>query len=323
VSDLEAKKAKLKYGMWSNTRFMLSRAWRGCRVVLLVTAAQVVLGVAMNLLELFVTPGVLRAIETARLPELITTILFFSLGLILVGAASAYVDENILPGRVSVRLGIVNDIHGKFAAVSYPLTGDQDFLKKAEAAGMAASSNQQATEAVWTTLAELAKSLIGFAVYLALLAALDPVLILVTAVTAVGGYFASRRTNSWGYRHRDEEADYYRKTAYIWNQSKHRTLAKDIRIFNMRVWLEDMYAKTLRLFEDFCAREQRVYFGADLIDVALAFARNGFAYGCAANEGSYTCAYQPVIVAGRTLASSSLTSAFQGCLPWPSSLLRR
>ncbi len=265
--------------MWSNTLFMIRHAWRICRVVLLIASLQVVLGLAMNLIELYVTPGILKAIENAaELSELLKTIGLFAAGLILAGAAQSYVDANALCGRITLRTRLICDIHDKFATTAYPNTQDEAFLKRTETAFSTARDNHRATEAVWKTLVELTKSLIGFVVYLALLATLNPLIVLVTLASAAGGYFAARRINGWRYRHREEEAELTRKMGYIGARAMDLRLAKDIRIFNMRGWLEDIFEKTLRLYRAFCAKMERVYLWADIIDVALALLRNGVAY---------------------------------------------
>lgn len=265
--------------MWSNTRFMIRHAWRHCRVVLLIASLQVVLGLAMNLLELYVTPAILKAVENAaELSQLLKTIGLFAVGLILAGAAQSYADENALCGRVTLRTRLICDIHHKFATTAYPNTEDEAFLKRTETAFDATRNNHRATEAVWKTLVELTKSLIGFVIYLALLATLNPLIVLITLASAAGGYFAARRINGWRYRHREEEAELTRKMGYIGARAMDIRLAKDIRIFNMRGWLEDIFEKTLRLYRTFCAKMERVYLWADIIDVALALVRNGIAY---------------------------------------------
>ena len=63
------------------------------------------LAVAGNLVNLYVSPGILSAVERhASIGELLLTILAFTLGIMLVSAASAYVNENISYGRISVRI---------------------------------------------------------------------------------------------------------------------------------------------------------------------------------------------------------------------------
>ena len=56
-------KQKPAYGMASNCAFMICRAWRECKGVLSVCAGLVFCGVAASLLELFVVPAILKAVE--------------------------------------------------------------------------------------------------------------------------------------------------------------------------------------------------------------------------------------------------------------------
>ncbi|MBQ9083037.1 MAG: ABC transporter ATP-binding protein, partial [Clostridia bacterium] len=53
---------------------------------------------------------------------------------------------------------------------------------------------------------------------------------------------------------------------------------KDIRIFNMQPWLEDVYRAGLKLYEDFFDRCGGIVIWADVLDAVLAFLRNGAAY---------------------------------------------
>lgn len=47
----------------------------------------------------------------------------------------------------------------------------------------------------------------------------------------------------------------------------------------MENWLKELLNGHLRLFEDFCKKREKKYLLADVIDVILAFLRNGIAYG--------------------------------------------
>ena len=105
-------KQRPAYGMASNCAFMIRRAWRDCKGVLSVCAGLVFCGVAASLLELFVVPAILRAVEEGAGPgALARLILWFTLGMVLVRALRAYLDENVLFGRVSVRSSLCLDLH--------------------------------------------------------------------------------------------------------------------------------------------------------------------------------------------------------------------
>lgn len=269
-----------KYGILSNIQYMVSLAVQVCKSVLLLASVQVILGVLLNLLELFVAPAVLRAIEKASSPSsLLTVIAFFSLGIIFTGTAADYVNMNTLYGRISVRSHIVSDLHEKFCRCSYPHTEDPDFLKRYQQAYSSTLGNEEATEAIWKTLVELLKNGISFLFYLLLLASLNPFITGITLVTSALGYYLGKPMKEWGYRHREEESAYREKLGYITKKSMEVHLAKDIRIFQMQNWLQSQFSRVLKQFQTWQNKAEKIYFGADALNTLLSFLRNGIAYG--------------------------------------------
>ena len=280
MEKTKTDKQKPVYGMASNCAFMISRAWRDCKSVLTIALGIVLCGVAANLLELFVVPAVLDAVGRGVGPmELVRMILWFTLGLVAVYALDAYLDQNSLFGRIHVRTGLCMDVHMAFCRTSYPHTEDPDYFKRTKKAQRALNQNSSAGEAVWKTLTGLAVNLISFVVYLLLLAQVGPLTAALCIALSAVGYFAGERIRAWRYRRREEEGELFHKTNYCISRARDITLAKDIRIFGLAPWLMELYGKYTRLFQDFYTKAQRYYLWADLLDVVLAFLRNGAAYG--------------------------------------------
>ena len=121
-------------------------------------------------------------------------------------------------------------------------------------------------------------NLAEFLVYLALVSGLDLLLAAAVIAATAAGFFVSRRINEWGYRHRDQEAAYQKQIQYIREKAESIHLAKDIRIFGLGAWVEDLYNSTLRLYAAFIARRERTYTAACAVDALLTLARNGLAY---------------------------------------------
>lgn len=265
--------------MTGNVIFMLGCAVKTAKSVLVLCVLQAVAAVALNLLQLYVTPSVLDAVEK-RVPlrQLLGLILAFTFALLVINALAAYMNENVLFGRITVRSNITILIHDKLCLTSYPNTGNQQFLKLLDKSYMCTNSNSSATEAIWTTLKNLLMNLMGFIIYLGLLSSLQPFLALVTLVTSASAYFAGKYINGWGYRHRYEEAVYSKKMNYINSMAADHTAAKDIRIFGMKSWIMDVFNQMQHLYLLFRRRGEKVYFGADIIDAVMAFIRNGIAY---------------------------------------------
>ena len=274
------KKEKPKYNMAQNTWFMVKLAWTsGEKKVLVLGLLSALLTVALNLINLYVSPAVLGVVERhGSLGELAGTLAGFVLALMAVSAADYYVHSNVLFGRITVRTQIVNLLNRKAATTSYPNLGDERFQNLLSKAVECTNSNQDSTEAVWETLTDLTAYGLGFLVYLILFARVEPVLIPAILITAAVSYGIGNRLNSYGYRHREEVAEYARKIFYISKQAGDFQAAKDIRLFGLRPWLEELYGKSLGAYMAFQRKAQGVYIWGAIADLILTFLRNGLAY---------------------------------------------
>ena len=123
------------------------------------------------------------------------------------------------------------------------------------------------------------KNVGGFAVYLTILSHLDPILLLVTIATCLAGFWIARRTSGWMYRHRDEEEAYITRKRYIHRVAESVPVAKDIRIFGLQNWINDLYASVHDVYLAFRLRAEKVKLLAELTEAVLTMARNGIAYG--------------------------------------------
>lgn len=276
-----AKKApKPKYNLWQNTGFMLRTSRKYAKSVFPLCIVLALLSAGKSVAELLIAPAILNKIElSASLGSVVFTIAAFALVLMLLSGLRSYVDTNALFGRIAVRSqGIYLSISRKYAKTSYPNLLNTDFLALGEKASAACAGNSESSEAIWTTLTDLMTSCIGFIVYLALLTNLNLWLAALVAATTAVSYFASKRINEWGYLHRSEELELTKKIEYADKTATSREFAKDIRMFGLRGWLEDLWGSTMRLYSAFCAKRERKYIWANIIDIVLTFLRNGIAY---------------------------------------------
>lgn len=278
----EKKKPKVrpKYTMWQNSWFMVKLAWTSKEKKVLVLGmlyAFALLG--QNLVELYIAPIILDAVEKhVSLGSLLIVIGAFTFAGMFFAAAASYIDENILYGRISVRLEIINLLNQKASTTSYANIEKESFHQYLEQACSYTSSNQQATEAIWRTLTNLLSAGLGFLVYLFLLSTVQPVMFLSVLVTAVISYLVGNYLNGYRYRHRDERRKYYNDMVYAQNRAEDFTAAKDIRIFGMRPWIEELYQKASIVLKAFHTRAETRTAWAGVCDLLLTFLRNAVAY---------------------------------------------
>lgn len=274
------KTPKPKYNLWQNTGFMLRTSRKYAKSVFPLCIVLALLSAGKSVAELLIAPAILNKIElSASLGSVVFTIAAFALVLMLLSGLRSYVDTNALFGRIAVRSqGIYLSISRKYAETSYPNLLNTDFLALGKKASAACDANSEASEAIWTTLTDLMTSCIGFIVYLALLTNLNLWLAALVAATTAVSYFASKRINEWGYLHRSEELELTKRIEYANKTATSREFAKDIRMFGLRGWLEELWGSTMRLYSAFCAKRERKYIWANIIDIVLTFLRNGIAY---------------------------------------------
>ena len=272
-------KIKPKYNAAQNVGWMVKIAWKVRKRVLFICVAMAALEVLYNLTQLYVAPEILSCVERhAPVGELLGTIGLFTLALFLTMGLREYFREIAMFPRVDVRSSIVGMIGRKCNMTSFPNTLDVKFIKLKEKAHKSAQSNREATENIWETLTRLLQNVGGFLVYLAILSSLNWVLLVVIAATCVVGFLVSRYSSNWIFRHRDEEETFYAKKSYIRKKAESVELAKDIRIFGLQNWLNELLDRVHDAYLDFRLRCEKIKLLADVTEALLTMARNGIAY---------------------------------------------
>ena len=272
-------KNKPKYNIAQNTGWMVKIAWKDRKRVLVLCILMAALEIFYNLTQLYIAPEILMRVEQhVPLTELLGTIGVFTLALFLAMGLKDYFQQIAMFPRVDVRSYIIGMIGRKCNMTSFPNTLDADFIKLREKAHMATENNREATENIWKTLTELLQNVGGFIVYLSILSSLDAVLLIVVVGTCVIGFFVSRYTNNWMFAHREQEDKYYAQKRYIRDKAESVVLAKDIRIFGLQNWLEDLLNNVHDVYLDFRLKVERKRLLADITEAVLTMARNGIAY---------------------------------------------
>ena len=273
------EKKKPKYNMLQNVIWMVKIAWKVRRRVLVLVLLAAFLEVLYNLTQLYIAPEILKCVELAvPMNELLLTIGAFTGAVFLIMCLKTYVRQISLAPQIDVRSHIVGLVSEKCNLTSYPNSLDERFIQLREKTYRVCDSNQEATEHIWITLTKLLQNVSGFAVYLSILATLDWFIILLVLVTCVIGFCVSHYVNDWQYQNRSEAEKLYVRKVYVRGKAESVTLAKDIRIFGLQEWLNDVNTSIHNLYKDFRIRLEKRLIFRDVIEVVLTMARNGVAY---------------------------------------------
>ena len=275
MNTARPRKEKPAYNSVQNIAYMISPAWRKRRSVIVFVLAMAGRRDLAQPHTAFCRAVHTRSCRGGRVHRrTVCDHTLFTCVLILLNASSSYLAVCAQFGRIEIRLGIGAMIQNKALTMSYPDIEDPHIRRKMDKASMPGTSSSAATDAVWTTLMDLLQNTVEFVIFLSPLTTLDTLMITANCATTIVSFWVSAALNGWGYRHRDEESDYSRRMNHLSEKSRDHTLAKDVRIFEMRDWIEDVYNSMLRLYQSFAARRERIYIyiwgiGKILSDLAL------------------------------------------------------
>ena len=272
-------KEKPKYSIIQNIGWMITNAWNSCRRLLFLVVAIAVLEILYNLAGLYIAPEILDIVqEKGSTAQLLSTIAFFTGALFVTKGLRFYLSTYSDYCRIEVRSTIIGQIAYKSNMTSYPNTLKEDFIGLRESAHHQVEGNHVATEYIWKVLGEFLTNVGGFIIYLFIMSNLDPVLMMVIIITCFVSFFVSRNISSWMYTHRDEEEKYYAQKVYFRSKAESPVIAKDIRIFGLQNWLEELLDKVHNVYLDFRFKVSARFLVGDLVDTVLTMARSGIAY---------------------------------------------
>lgn len=262
-----------------NIKWMIDIAYKNCKRVLLFCVLTAVLEVLLNLTQLYIAPGIIKCVEQkVSIKMLLMTILAYTLALFFINGFKKYIEENTLFSRIEVRTKIIAMVSKKCNTTSYPNTLDTNFIRLRDAAYFACEGNSEATEHIWQMLTMLLKNIGGLIAYLFILSSFDPFLLLIIILTCFISFFVSRYANNWHYANKIEGEKYYHKKRYIRDKAESIKLAKDVRIFNLKDWLNELLDLVHNQYLAFRLKGEKVDLLADIIEVVLTVIRNGIAY---------------------------------------------
>ncbi len=268
-----------KYTSLDTTKFMIKTLWARGKSLIIVNLLIVFITVILNLTQLFMAPTILNLLEiNSSGSKVLIAVLLFTLSLMICNGLNVYFERFNAAGKLDTRLYICELINKKKAMMSYPFLDDDKINKKIDKAMATVWGNFSSTEAIWQTLIDLLVAFSLFIIYIILLTNVNIILIIVSSVISVLSYFVIKKINEWGYRNKKEKEEYISRISYAQKRSEDVSFAKDIRIFGMREWVDDMYYASVSLLQNFITRGEKQYIKADFIDLLLTFSRNGITY---------------------------------------------
>ena len=273
------EKKKSFFNMAKVVTFIIKRAFRTQKSILVFIIIIAVLDLIATLVNLLVSPVIIGCLENeTSLEVLLYAIGIFTGTIVIVQGSKRYVDAITFSGRVTFRQRLLNDINRKSMTMSFPDFISEHNRNLLSRACQTCYDNSLPGEHVWKTVSELISSATGFIIYLYFISGLKLSLALIVGLTAVLSYLIQRRTSLITHGMNEPIGDMNKKLEYVGSVMESPEYAKDIRIFGLSSWIREVKSKTVKAFAAIVERRHDVIRNAAILDALLAFLRNGIAY---------------------------------------------
>ena len=278
----KAKEPKKKplYSLWQNMRYIIANIWKWDKLLLFFSSARVPFMVVQPLLGIYLSSYVVKMVTDSYEPfKIAIYIALISAGILLITMLNTVLNSKIATHSLLNRMRYIGVVSEKAMDTDYENTESANGQDKFQKAWGPLNSNNSAGEAIINNCVCLIANFFGLISYAAILATLNPLIIVIVVITSVAGYFISKPYNIWEFRNRDKWTPIDRKMNYLWQRSSDFGSAKDIRLYNMSGWFSFIFDKTVGERNIWHKKSANRWFATDFARWTLDFIRNFAAYG--------------------------------------------
>ena len=271
---------KRKYSIWSIYRFVYGMIWKYEKKILAVVTGTILTNVGAQIMGVAIPAAVIAVLERGGgMGQYLLSIL----GLFLVSAA-VYSTQSYFNG-IEMLVALFRSKHCTTMLIREICEADYEWMERKEtqenfAKGTRAmdGGDYDGIEGFVKQNTELAMNVLGLIVYVCAAASLEPLIILLllaVSLIQMGIYSLARKYEE---SHKDERGSLWMKQHYHETVTDNIQAGKDIRLFGLRIWLQDYSEGYTKRFKRLFAKERGVYFAYDLSVLLMSALRDFVCY---------------------------------------------
>lgn len=268
-----------KYSVLSNILFMIKKAFVINKRILVSLVLISLFTVIVSLLELYGVPIIVETLENSKelkvilLTCLTVGLLFFTFKTIL-----GFIDCTSKFSATPVRMKLLSLVTLKRITHSYSLLHKKEVTDHYNSVLSSSASNSGATEIIYENLSNLLISIVLLVLYCLVLVNVHIIVILFILLTSVLSFFLNNKIFKWEFNNKEEANKLESEHRYYLKKQYDNKFFKDIKIFGMKTWINDLCNKSFKLSEAFAKKRERRYILTNIIDLVVTFLRNGLLY---------------------------------------------
>lgn len=275
------KKEKKTYSLPENIAYVFRDLFQWYPKTAWLLLVFLIAGIAEPLAVTMITPTAVYLIENGK-----------SAGMFLAGMGGiaavclllrvvlAYTNQTLGLVYVMARMGgYCGKVLGFTTTTDYQNIETHEGQKKLEKAMESVNSNSLGIEQLCRCTPDFVMNLAGLILYGTVILSVDWRILFVLLLMLVCNILTNRYARNYMDRHRDEDAGIRKKQQYLYGQSKKISTGKDIRLFGMENWLEQIMDRLVAEGTDWQKRTERRWYLPVASDGIFTAIRDLLAYG--------------------------------------------
>ena len=279
MDNRDLKKKMKKYKIGQNLIYWAGAVREEYPQLLVFCVLAVLVNCCVPLVTAFLPKVVIEMIiqkEELKMLLMWTGIMTFALAVFL--GVQKYLAQLIYWHKFKMNTYFLRKVTKKGLTTDYCNTVDEQFRKLQQESFSSCNGNFSYFNQICETVVRFFSDLLGLVTFLGILALLNPFFIVFLISTTLIGYALNRRVTKWLEKNMDEKSGYEQRMQYVISASNDVRSAKDIRLYNMPLWLNKIYEENLKSVTRWYRKYTAKLFGVAAADSIMTFIREGVTY---------------------------------------------
>ena len=268
-----------KYKITDNLSYCLKETAIGCRKLPYLCIGVILANCLIPVITAFLPKVIIEEIELGTgLKRLLLITGVMALALCLTQTMQKYLERMIYWNKFKMNTHFLRKVTKKALTTDYKNQENEHFRELQSESFSSCNGNFSGFIQTYDAMIMFFSNLLGFLAFAGILFTLNIRVILFICVTTLVSFLLNRKVLKWVEGNMDEKNGYEHGMQYIIETSNDVAAAKDIRLYNMKVWLSKRYNKYMEGLLKWYRRYTAKLFGVSAVDSGMALIREGVVY---------------------------------------------
>ncbi len=268
-----------KYKITDNLSYCLKETAIGCRKLPYLCIGVILANCLIPVITAFLPKVIIEEIELGTgLKKLLLITGVMALALCLTQTMQKYLERMIYWNKFKMNTHFLRKVTKKALTTDYKNQENEHFRELQSESFSSCNGNFSGFIQTYDAMIMFFSNLLGFLAFAGILFTLNIWVILFLCVTTLVSFLLNRKVLKWVEGNMDEKNGYEHGMQYIIETSNDVAAAKDIRLYNMKVWLSKRYNKYMEGLLKWYRRYTVKLFGVSAVDSGMSLIREGVVY---------------------------------------------